>query len=114
MNALKKLLPEKKFKVRVNYWGRGKYTVEWCNYRFIPIWHELCFWFEQTLTGNTECWTVSLFSWDNAEKVASKLKSINDVRKYYKADEDKEKAFKIAKEKYYEENVPYSKKYFKK
>jgi hypothetical protein len=89
---MKKLF-QKKFKVRVNYFAEDKYTVDWANYRFFPIWYSLCFWFEQTLTGGTECWSTNLFQIKDAEKLANTLKSRADIRRYYEPEENKEKDF---------------------
>lgn len=103
---------KKKFKVRVSHFGQGRYSVEYAHYRFIPVWYELCFWFEQTLTGGTECWTTDLFSYQEAEELAKSLKSIDDVKEWYKPDEAKEADFYKRKKEYYKENVPYDTKYF--
>ena len=98
---------DKKFKVRVSYFARGRYTVDYTHYRLIPIWRSLFFWFEQTLTGGTQCWSEKLFNVKEAEELATTLKSIEDIRKWYKADEKKEAEFYKRKEAYYKKNVPY-------
>lgn len=103
---------KKKFKVRVRHFYQDKYEVQFAHYHIIPIYHSLCFWFEQSLTSNTECWTIKLFDYQSAEKFAKSLKSIDDVRKWYEKDEEKEKSFYIRKKEYYEKNVPYRTKYF--
>lgn len=98
---------KKKFKVRVSHFSGDKYTVEYCHYRFIPIWHPLLFWFEQTLTGGTECWSMKLFYVKDAEQLASQIKSIEDVKNWYKKDEEREREFYREKQEYYKKNVPY-------
>lgn len=103
---------DKKFKVRVRLLAQDRYMVQYTHYRFIPIWHSLCFWFEQTLTGGTQCWSTELFSYQEAEDLAKKLKSIEDVRKWYEKDEAKEKDFYKRRKEYYAKNVPYDTKYF--
>lgn len=103
---------KKKFKVRVRYFGKDKYTVEFAHYYFIPFYHPLCFWFQQSLTGGTECWSTRLMDFKSAEELAKSLKSIEDVKKWYEKDEEKEKAFYKDKEEYYKKNVPYDTKYF--
>lgn len=103
---------EKKFKVKVTYFGSGKYQVKYAHYRFIPIYHALCFWFEQTLTGGTECWSTELFGIEEAERVAKTLKSIEDVKQWYKPHEKKEQIFYTRQAEYYKKNVPYSSKQF--
>jgi hypothetical protein len=102
----------KKFKVRVNYFAEGRYQVQYAYYRLIPIWHTLCFWFEQTLTGGTECWTDRLMSIDEAEITAKRLKSIDDVREWYKPYEERMKIFYERKAEYYKKAVPYRTKQF--
>lgn len=102
----------KKFKVRVNYFGSGKYQVQYANYRLIPTWYTLCFWFEQTLTGGTECWCNRLMDIEEAEKTAKSLKSIEDVREWHKPDEERRKIFYERKAEYYKKAVPYQTKQF--
>lgn len=102
----------KKFKTRVVYFGWGKYTVEYANYRLIPIWHTLKFWFEQSLTGGTECWSTELLKVEEAENLAKRLRSIEDVIEWYRPHEEREKLFYIKKKEYYEKAVPYSSKEF--
>ncbi|MCK5614168.1 hypothetical protein KAR91_70540 [Candidatus Pacearchaeota archaeon] len=102
----------KKFKTKVSYFARGKYTVSYAHYRFIPIWHELRFWFHQGVTGGTECWSTQLLKVDEAERLAKGLKSINDVKEYYKEDEIRMEDFYKRKSEYYKKAVPYSHKVF--
>jgi hypothetical protein len=103
---------DKKFKVKVSYFGSGYYQVKYAYYRFIPIYYALCFWFEQTLTGGTECWSTKLFKIEKAERVAKSLKGIEDVREWYKPYEEKERTFYKRQAEYYKKNVPYSSKQF--
>jgi len=103
----------KKFKTRVVHFSRDRYTVEYASYRFIPIWHTLKFWFEQSLTGGTECWSTELLKVEDAENLARRLRSIEDVIEWYKPDEEREKLFYIKKKEYYEKAVPYSSREFK-
>ena len=102
----------KKFKVRVRLFGKDKYQVQFAHYYFIPIFHSLGFWFEQTLTANTQCWSTRLFDYKSAEELAKTLKSIEDVRKWYEKDKAEEKDFYKRRKEYYEKNVPYDTKYF--
>jgi hypothetical protein len=102
----------KKFKVKVTYFGDGRYQVKYAHYRFIPTYHTLCFWFEQTLTGGTECWSDRLMRIEEAERVAESLKSINDVREWYKPYKKEEISFYKRQAEYYKKNVPYSSKQF--
>jgi len=102
----------KKFKVRVSYFGRGRYQVQYANYRLIPIWHTLCFWFKQTLTSETECWSYMLMDIDEAERTAKSLKSIEDVKEWYKPYEERRKIFYEQKAEYYKKAVPYQTKQF--
>ncbi len=107
-----KTMFNKKFKVRVRHFAEDKYEVQFAHYYFIPVYHSLCFWFEQTLTGGTECWSTRLMDFQTAENLAKSLKSIEDVRKWYEKDEAKEKDFYRRKKEYYAKNVPYGTKYF--
>lgn len=103
---------DKKFKVKATYFGSGYYQVKYTYYRFIPIYHSLCFWFEQTLTGGTECWSTKLFGIEEAERIAKSLKSIEDVREWYKPYEEEERIFYKRQAEYYKKNVLYSGKQF--
>lgn len=102
----------KKFKVRVKHYSKHYYTVQFAYYYFIPIYNSLQFWFEQTLTGGTECWSTKLLDFKSAEELAEKLKLIDDVKKWHEKDEAKAKDFYKRKKEYYAKNVPYDKKYF--
>jgi hypothetical protein len=102
----------KKFKVRVRYFSSGKYTVQYAHYYFIPNYHSLLFWFEQSLTSGTECWSTRLMDVKSAENLAKTLKSIEDIEKWYEKDELKAKDFRKRKKEYYEKNVPYNTKHF--
>jgi hypothetical protein len=103
----------KKFKVRVRrFITKDKYEVQFAHYYFIPIYHSLCFWFEQAVTSGTECWSTKLMNWQTAEDLAKTLHSIEDIEKWYEKDEAKEQDFYIRKKEYYTKNAPYDKKYF--
>lgn len=94
------ILFNKKFKVKITHCGEDKYQVKYAHYRFIPIWHTLRFWFEQTLTGGTECWSTMLFKIEEAERVAKKIKNIADVREWYKPHKERETFFYKRKAEY--------------
>lgn len=100
----------KKFKTRVHHFSDCKYTIEWCNYRFIPIWYPLYFWFSQGHPDGTECWTIDLFDIKTAESIALQIKCKDDLKKYYKKDEEEEKKWRQDEKKYWEKNAPYNKK----
>lgn len=100
-------LVSKKFKTRVCYYSECKYTVDWCNYRLIPIWHSLCFWFDQGHPGITECWSTDLWDYKTAENIASSIKSKNDLRNYYKKDEEKERIWREEEKMFWKKNAPY-------
>ncbi len=102
----------KKFKVRVTHFAEDKYVVQYSHHYLIPWYNSLCFWFEQSLTGGTECWSTNLYDYKTAENLAKSLKSIEDVSKWYEKDEAREKDFYKRKKEYYSKNVPYDTKYF--
>jgi hypothetical protein len=104
---------QKKFKTRVVHFGQDKYSVEFSYYLIIPLWHALDFWFSQTLTGGTECWSTQLFSFSKAEEFAASLKSKEDLDNYYKEEKKKETLFYKEKKEYLDKNVPYQKKVIK-
>lgn len=101
---------EKKFRVRISLYSRDYYTVEYAHYRFIPFYTPLCFWFEQTLTGGTECWSTRLFKVKEAEEVANNIRSIEDVSEYHKPEHIKRNDFYARKNEYYKNQVPYKSK----
>lgn len=111
---------KKKFKVRVRLFSWAlrsmgypidDYEVQYAYYRFIPVYHTLCFWFDQGVTSKG-CWSPSLFKYKEAEALASSLKSIEDVAKYYEPFEAEEKAFKKMQSEHFAKNTPYATKYF--
>ncbi len=97
----------KKFKTRVRHFAENKYEVQWCDYRFIPKWHSLYFWFDQGHPGGTECWSGNLWNYRTAEKIASEIKSKSDLRKHYEPMEKKEAKWRLAEKRFWEKNVPY-------
>jgi len=72
-----------KFKVRVRYYHKGYYIVEYAHFWLIPTWHPLLYWFElgHPRTGH-ECWAKNFFTREVAEKIAYKLTSIKEVDRY--------------------------------
>ena len=100
----------KKFKVRVKSFSGDKYVVQYAYYRVLPVYTSLSFWFSQTLTGGTECWSINMWAYEQAEKVAEGLTCMVDVQAYYKPYEEERTAFMNAKKKYYEKHVPYASK----
>ena len=103
----------KKFKVRVKYYFQNYYVVQYAYYYVLPIYKNINFWFQQSLTSSTACWSVNLFDCESAEKLAKTFNSIEDVNKYYESDMAKMKKFYIDREKDKEINQPYKVKYFK-
>ena len=102
---------KKKFKVRVRHFLKDKYEVQYAYYYFMPHYNSLCFWFEQTLTSGTECWSTMLIDYQAAEDLAKSIKSIEDIRKWYEKYEADEKDFYRRKKEYYAKNIPYNTKY---
>ena len=102
----------KKFKVRISHFAEGKYTVQYAHYNFFPNWKSLNFWFDQGHPGRTQCWSINLWDVCSAEKVASNLKTIDDIKKYYEPFEREAAAWCLEEKKYWEKNVPYQTKEF--
>jgi hypothetical protein len=100
----------KKFKTRVSHYADCRYVVQWCNYRFIPVWHSLCFWFEQGHPGGTECWSTDIWDYKTAERIASSIKSKKDLRSYYKKFEDEKENWEQEEKEYWKKNAPYKNK----
>lgn len=101
---------KKKFRVEIHHHSEGKYMVAYAHYGLIPNWRYLHFWFDQGHPGGTECWSRDLFSLQEAEQIASKLKSIEDVNEYYKPFLEEAKRWKEAEKRWWENHVPYSRK----
>lgn len=99
---------KKKFKVRVSRYIDDRYVVQWCEYRFIPIWRSLLFWFDQGHPGGTQCWSPEMWNYKKAEEIASTLKTKKDVDNYYIPYVEKCKRWTEEEEKYIKENMPYS------
>ncbi len=102
---------KKKFKVRVKHFAQDKYEIQFASYYIVPIFHSFQFWFQQSLTSGTECWSTILMNFKDAEYFAKNFKSFEDVKKFYEKDKAKEKEFYKSKKAYYEKNVPYNTKY---
>lgn len=101
---------KKKFKVRIKLFSSYKYVVQYTYYRILPTYTSLSFWFSQTLTGGTECWSTNMWPYEQAEEVAESLTCMEDVQAYYKPYDEKRTAFMKAKKEYYEKHVPYASK----
>lgn len=102
----------KKFKTRVAHYIKAKYTVQYCHYRIIPLWHSLMIWYDygHPASFGISCWHTALWDYETAERIAEKLKSIGDIVEYYKPFEEEERKWHDAENKYWEQNVPYNKK----
>lgn len=99
---------KKKFKVRIESFGRFSYTVEYAHYRFIPNYHPFCKWkgFCPTLGSD---WTEILFNAKEAEDFAKTIKSIEDVKKFYEEDEKRRSQY-LRLDREQELNRPYKRK----
>ena len=94
-------MKDKKFEVKVTYFSEDKYKVQFAHYRIIRIWHTLCFWFESGAPSSFDGWSTSLFSIDEAEKLAKSINSINDIENYYKKEREKEKGYSKRRNEFY-------------
>jgi hypothetical protein len=101
---------DKKFKVKIEHFSNCKYAIYYCNYRIIPIWSELCFWFEQGHPGGTQCWSIELFDIKEAEDIAKNLKSMDDIDNYYKPHIENAKKWLKEEKEYWQKNMPYTSK----
>lgn len=90
----------KKFKVKITRFSKNKYKVKYAHYWLMPKYHSLNFWFEQTLTDDTECWSSKLFNIEDAEQIAKTLKSYSDVKDWYKPYEKQRELFYCRQAKY--------------
>lgn len=102
----------KKFKVRIQHFGEGKYTVQYAHYRLIPIWHSLMFWYGMMHPNRNACWSLDLFHRKEAEKLSESFRSIKDVNDYYKPIELERSNWLKEETEYWKREVPYSEKYF--
>lgn len=100
-------LPEKKFRVRVIYYGGwiNRWNVQYTYYRFIPIWNTINKYYESTNDWSDKIFMLS----KNAEEFAYKLNSIEDVYKYYQEAEKEEIEYNRKQKELY----PYKVKYIK-
>lgn len=97
----------KRFKVKIIRFSRNKYQVKFAYYWLVPKFKSLNFWFEQTLTDDTECWSTKLFNLEDAEQLVENLKSISDVKEWYKPYEKKRDVFYERQAEYYKKNGDY-------
>lgn len=99
----------KKFKTRIKHFGETKYTVDYCYYRFIPIWHSLAYWYDLGHPGNTynHGWDISLWNYKSAEEIAKNIKNIKDVEEYHKPHVEKSLKWKDDEKEFWINNKPY-------
>lgn len=104
---------KKKFKVRVVNHYQDRYQVQYAYYYLIPNWKSLKFWYSSpSYTSNLSGWTPKSFLVHEAEQIASKLKSIDDVVSYHYKDEKERIDYLIKKRKYLAIATPYRVKKF--
>ncbi len=104
---------EKKFKVRVDHFAGTKYTVDYANYYLIQNWKPLCYWFSLCLDGSSHDWAIRLYDYEDAERMALTLKSIEDVNKWYKIENKKRDDFYAKRKEYLKRRQPYTTKIIK-
>jgi hypothetical protein len=110
---MKILKMKKKFRIRVKWFYKDFYCVQYAYYTLFHIWHSLKIWRARSLTDElNQSWGRRCFYLKEAEELAKSLKSIKDIEKYYEAEELVRKNFYKAKEEYYRENVTYKIKEF--
>jgi len=118
MNELKinyMKLFNKKFRVKVCHYSRGRYHVKYASYRFIPIWECIdTYYTHMGFESESNGWASKLFRIDDAERLAKSLNCIQDVLDYEKPLFEKARKFKASRARYYEESQPYTTKYFNK
>lgn len=103
---------KKKFKVRVIHYVNTSYAVEWSYYYIIPIWHSLCWWYAISITHEDARWVTNCLKYEDAIELAEKIKTIEDVHKYYEKDNEKEREFCISRNEYLRNNAPRKTIYF--
>lgn len=99
---------KKKFRVRVVHFLRGRYKVQWAEYRIFPVWHTIQYWFDMGTEGpSVECWSVLLFRVREAENFAQKMKSKRHIMEYYAEQSAKAASFYRLKKWRDDRAVPY-------
>lgn len=102
---------KKKFKVRVKHRFLKYYVVQFAHYRFIPVYHSLYYWVDCLLPFKGR-WVLIILDREEAENLAKRFKSIEDVRAFYEKDEERERDSCNNRREYYDKKVPYKTKYF--
>ncbi len=82
-----------KFKTRVVPFSQGYHTVEYTQYRIIPNWVKITFWYEETLGSRAECWSLRIFTKIQAERFVNKINSINDIKALNDIEMNKKSSF---------------------
>ena len=103
---------KKKFRVRVKHYAEQYYQIQYAHYYLIPIYRSFKYWFALSLISDLESWATFLLKYEPAEKFAKGLKSIEDVKNWYKMENTKMNNFYKNKEKYISKNIPYNTRYF--
>jgi hypothetical protein len=98
---------KKKFKIRVQHYTGQYYIVEYAHYWLIPNYNALYCWFTNSLSKN-------LLVVNEAEKLANRLNSIENINRWNEKQKAQEKQYYIDKAKDEKQNIPYKVKYFKK
>lgn len=107
-----KIIPAKKFCVRVSHYCNSYYIIEYSYARFFKKWKTLK---KFTIYNFKDCeWVPDIFeSFKYAEDYAKTLESIDDVDSYNKREKDKETEFFLRKNEWMMNIRPYSHKIIK-
>ena len=104
---------EKKFKVRVKHFSSEYYCIEYCYYRFIPIWHRLYKWTDPSITAWYDGWNTMIHcSFISAEQFAEKI-NYEYVKNHNENQLKKEKDFYKRQKEHNIKIIPYDSKIIK-
>lgn len=102
---------KKKFRVRVKHFLREHYIVQYTHHLVIPNWKVLNRWHGLYHPDrDLACWVENLLNYNNAEKLARSIESIDDVKSYYKTYELECKQYWIDEKNWWKINTPYTEK----
>jgi hypothetical protein len=97
----------KKFRVRVRHWHEDRYIVEWANYYIIPFYRPLLRFFSWDVPNKTHEYLHETGTYEETIRLASSIKSINDIYSWYREQKEVEDAYYKHRSRYMKATRPF-------
>lgn len=110
-NLLNKYFPLK-FVTKISHYYETYYCIRYSQYRFIPIYHKLKYFYFISVDYDHYEWMTKLFKYENVELMADKLKTIDDIKLFHENEKIREQHYKKSRKEYLKNSIPYKTKIY--